>query len=126
MTTFYTSLTLFSNIITSSSYYRQLTLSQTTNLRLLQTERGYRQQFLNDENCRKFSKQVENTVGKGEIALVEQFLLSPVFSIDLYCRHVKTRACLEKGLELCIRQFISFLCQFTILHFSEVPLWNLY
>ena len=30
-----------------------------------------------DENIRKFSKRVENTVGKGEIALYEQFLLFP-------------------------------------------------
>ena len=30
-----------------------------------------------DENRRKFSKQVENTVGKGEIARYEQFLLCP-------------------------------------------------
>ena len=29
------------------------------------------------ENGRKFSKKLENTVGKGEIALYEQFLLSP-------------------------------------------------
>ena len=28
-----------------------------------------------DENGRKFFKMVENTVGKGEIALYEQFLL---------------------------------------------------
>ena len=28
-----------------------------------------------DENSRKFSKRVENTVGKGEIARYEQFLL---------------------------------------------------
>ena len=30
-----------------------------------------------DENSRKFSKRVENTVGKGEIARLEQFLLFP-------------------------------------------------
>ena len=30
-----------------------------------------------DENGRKFSKRVENTVGKGEIACYEQFLLFP-------------------------------------------------
>ena len=30
-----------------------------------------------DENIRKFSKWVENTVGKGEIARYEQFLLFP-------------------------------------------------
>ena len=31
-----------------------------------------------DENGRKFSKGVENTVGKGEIARYEQFLLFPI------------------------------------------------
>ena len=30
-----------------------------------------------DENGRKFSKRVENTLGKGEIAHYEQFLLFP-------------------------------------------------
>ena len=30
-----------------------------------------------DESCRKFFKLVENTVGKGEIACFEQFLLFP-------------------------------------------------
>ena len=34
-----------------------------------------------------FSEWVENTVGKGEIARYEQFLLFPVFSRDMYCRH---------------------------------------
>ena len=33
--------------------------------------------FKFDENGRKFSKQVENTVGKGVIARYEQFLLFP-------------------------------------------------
>ena len=33
--------------------------------------------FKSDENSRKFSSQVENTVGKGEIAGNEQFLLFP-------------------------------------------------
>ena len=33
--------------------------------------------FKIDENGRKFLKRVENTVGKGEIARYEQFLLSP-------------------------------------------------
>ena len=44
------------------------------------------------ENGRKFSKQVENMVGKGEIVRKEQFLLFPVFSKDLNCRHVKIKA----------------------------------
>ena len=51
-----------------------------------------------DENRAKFSKRVKNTVGKGEIARQEQFLLlTPVFTKDLYCRYIKTRACLGKG-----------------------------
>ena len=33
--------------------------------------------FKFDENGRKFSKRVENTLGKGEIARYEQFLLFP-------------------------------------------------
>ena len=44
------------------------------------------------------SKRMKNTVGKGEIAHYEQFLLFPqFFSKDMYCSHVKTRACLGKG-----------------------------
>ena len=31
-----------------------------------------------DGKCRKFSKRIENTMGKGEIALYEQFLLFPL------------------------------------------------
>ena len=45
--------------------------------RLLQTESVCRLQFLFNVNGRKFSKWVENTVGKGEIAPYEQFLLCP-------------------------------------------------
>ena len=49
-----------------------------TNFRLFQTERVCRQQNIEfDENGRKLSKQVENTVGKGEIACYKQFLLFP-------------------------------------------------
>ena len=51
-----------------------------------------------DENRRKFSKWVENTVGKGEIARYEHFFLfAAVFSKDLYSRDIKTRACFGKG-----------------------------
>ena len=38
------------------------------NFRLFQTEKINGQQFEFDENDRKFSKRVENTLGKGEIA----------------------------------------------------------
>ena len=47
-----------------------------TNFKLSQAEEFADDNFKFDENDRKFSKQVENTVGgKGEIALYEQFLL---------------------------------------------------
>ena len=52
-----------------------------------------------DENGGKFSKRVE-TLGKGEIAHYEQFLL---FIEDLFCRHVKTRAYFWRGLKLTIK-----------------------
>ena len=50
------------------------------------------------ENCRKFSKSVENTVDKGEIAGYKQSLLFPqCFSKEFYRRHIKTRSCLGMG-----------------------------
>ena len=48
-----------------------------TNFRLFQTESMQTYNFKFDENDRKLSKQVENTVGKGEIAHYKQFLLFP-------------------------------------------------
>ena len=54
--------------------------------------------FKFDENGTKFSEWLENTVGKGEIARHEQFVLfSTVFSRGLCFRHVKTNVCLGKG-----------------------------
>ena len=52
-----------------------LTLSQTSTSKLKLKEFAADDTF--DENGRKFSKWVENTVGKGEIARYEQFLLFP-------------------------------------------------
>ena len=50
------------------------------------------------ENKRKLFKQVENTVGKkGNCSLRAISPFSTVFSKDLHCRHVKTRAGLGKG-----------------------------
>ena len=74
-----------------------LILSQTTNFRLFQIREFADDNFKFDERGRKLVKQVENTVRNAEIARYEQFLLFPVFSKDLYCNHVKTRACLGKG-----------------------------
>ena len=54
-----------------------LTLSKTTNFRLFQTERVADDNLMFHKNGRKFSKRIENTVGKGEIARYKQFLLFP-------------------------------------------------
>ena len=65
------------------------------NFRLYQLKGFAASNFKFDENGRKIFHKVENNVGKGEIAGYEQFLLFPqCFSKDLYCRHIKTRACL--------------------------------
>ena len=44
-----------------------------------------------------FSKQVENTVEKRNCWLRAISPFPTVFSTELYCRHIKTRACLGKG-----------------------------
>ena len=56
-----------------------LTLWQTTNFRLFRTESLQTTISNLTKNGRKLSKQVENTVGKGEIARYEQFLLFPQY-----------------------------------------------
>ena len=52
-----------------------LTVSQMTNCSFFQTDDKFK--FL--ENGKKFFKRIENTLGKGEIAPYEQFLLFPQF-----------------------------------------------
>ena len=52
-----------------------------------------------DENGRKFSKMVENTVGKGEIACYEQFLLHSVFKRPVL-KTRKNKGMFGKGLTL--------------------------
>ena len=54
-----------------------LTLYQTTIIDSFKLKEFAEEIFKFDYNSRKFSKQVENTVGKGEIAHYEQFLLFP-------------------------------------------------
>ena len=50
------------------------------------------------ENGLKFSKQVENTGEKRRNCSLRAISPFPtVFSKDLFCKHVKTRACLGKG-----------------------------
>ena len=57
--------------------FSPLTLSQMTFLDSSKQKDLAEDNFKFDENGRKFSKRVENTVGKGEIAHYEQFLLFP-------------------------------------------------
>ena len=54
-----------------------LTHYQTTNFRLFQLKEFADDNFKFDENEKNLSRQVENTVGKGETAHYEQFLLFP-------------------------------------------------
>ena len=51
-----------------------------------------------DENGRKFFKRVENTVGKGEIARYEQFLLFPRCFQKIYTAARKNQGLFGKGL----------------------------
>ena len=68
-----------------------------TNFRLFQFEEFADDNLKFDENGRKLSKRLENTVGKGEIARYEQFLLFPVFSKGLFPRSVKSCHCVGMG-----------------------------
>ena len=72
-----------------------LTLSQMSNFRLKQFEDD---NFKFDENGRCFSKRVENTVGKGEIAPCEQFLLFPQWFQRLLLQTRKNKGLFGKGL----------------------------
>ena len=54
-----------------------MVLSQTMYFRLFKLKEFADNNFKFDENGRKFSKRVENSMGKGEIAGDEQFLLFP-------------------------------------------------
>ena len=73
-----------------------------TSFTLFQTEKF-------DKNGRKSSKQVENTVGKGEIACYEQFLLFP------QCFQKACFPGLSKGVIVWewVNQQISFLSTFS-------------
>ena len=57
--------------------------------------------FKVDENGRKFFKWIENTVGKGEIARYEQFLLFPKCFQRLVLQTRKNQRLFGKGLKAC-------------------------
>ena len=59
------------------SVIRELIISQTQILDSSNLKEFADDNFEFDENSRKSSEMIENTVGKGEIACYEQFLLFP-------------------------------------------------
>ena len=64
-------------VLKPGRFYNSKTLFQTTNFWTSNLKGFADDNFIFDENDRKFFIQVENTVGKGEIARYEQFLLFP-------------------------------------------------
>ena len=77
--------------------------------------------FKFDENGRKLSKRVKNTVEKGEIAHYEQFLLFPqCFSTDFYCKHRKPGLVWER-----VNDFVANLFHRLARKQSQSNLWSL-
>ena len=75
-----------------------LTLSQTTNFRLFQIESVCRRQFQIGWKWQNVFQPARKHCGKRRNCSLRAISPFPtVFSKDLYCRHVKTRACLGKG-----------------------------
>ena len=69
-----------------------------TNFRLFQHERIAEDNFKFDENGRKFIQMDRKYCGKRRNCLLAAISPFPtVYTKDLYCRYVKTRACLGKG-----------------------------
>ena len=78
--------------------FSALTLSQTTNSRLFQTERVCKQQFQIWWKWWKVLWRGRKHCGKRRNCSSRAISSFPtVFSKDLYCRHVKTRTCVGKG-----------------------------
>ena len=78
---------MFSSFAQTKSF--NLALSQTTNLDSSKLNEFADDNFKFDENDKKFSERVENTMGKGEIAPNKQFLLfsqcfQKTYSADTY------------------------------------------
>ena len=69
------------NLVTSKilSFPKGITLSKTTNSDSSKLKEFADNNFKFDENGGKFSRRIENTVEKGEIACYEQFLSSQCF-----------------------------------------------
>ena len=75
-----------------------LTVSQTRNFRLFQTERVCRGQFQIKRDWQKDLQTGRKHWGKRRNCSLRAISPFPtLFSKDLYCRQVKTRVCLGKG-----------------------------
>ena len=97
-------------MIPDTTLGKGLMLSQTTNLDSSKLKEFAGHKFRFDDNGRKFSKQLENTVGKGEIACYEQFLLFHGVFNRLVLQTHKNQGLFGKGLRidiLCCR-FLDF------------------
>ena len=83
-----------------------------------------------DDNGRRFSKRVENSVGKGEIARYEQFLLLMQCFQKLLWQTCKTQGLFWKGLDTCPQNNNSNQCtqtfQFQIHVLTEMRMLHLY
>ena len=89
----------------------RLTPSKTTNFRLLKIQKVCKfanDNFRFDENGEKFSKMIERTVGKGEIARYEQFLLFPQCFQKTVQQTRKHKGLLGKGLSTLLQEHSSF------------------
>ena len=74
-----------------------LTVSQTTNFSVFQTERVCRQIPNLMEIAESFPNDLKTLLEKEKSLVTRNFFFSHSVSKDLYNRHVKTRACLGKG-----------------------------
>ena len=87
-----------------------LTLSQTTNFQTQPNLEFADDNFNYVENSRKLFKQVENTVGKGEIARYEQFLLFRQCFQRLALQTRKNQGLFGKGLIIYLSAIETLVC----------------
>ena len=86
------------NFFFACNVHQTLTLSQTTNFRLFQTERLSRRQFQIRYKWQKVLKTGRKHCGKRRnCSLRAIFPFPAVFPKHEYCRHIKIWACLGKG-----------------------------
>ena len=89
----------YKNIEKSSLYFQSLlTLSQTTNFRIFQTERFTDDDFKFDEYGRKFSKWVENTGEKEKFLVTSNFSFSHSVFKRIVLQTRKNQGLFGKGL----------------------------